>query len=180
MQVNSSLEDPLGKNVHGFNLNWPPVSGGGIKDYQDEVARGYPISQDGLLGKAMMEHAANTPKRGQGFSLPTDNTLLVSGTKPNSALPEASLPVKDPAVNLSKVEPVVVSVPQYSDVGVPNSMVGGGPGKDEVEQTLLQDLEEMGFKQVDLNKKILRNNDYDLERALNDLFVLDPIFKELQ
>lgn len=79
---------------------------------------------------------------------------------------------------LSKVEPV--SVPQYSDVGVPNSMVGVGQGKEEVEKILLQDLEEMGFEQVDLNKKLLRNNDYDLEGTLNDLCVWDPILMELQ
>lgn len=186
IQVNSSFKDPLSENVHGFNLNWPPVSGGVIMDYQDKNARGNPIYQDGLFkfenygnyGKAIMEHQANTPNKGLGFSLPTDSTLLGEGAKPNSALLEASLPVKNPAVDLSKVEPV--SVTHYSDAGVPGSMVGVGQGKDEVEKTLLQELEEMGFKQVDLNKKFLRNNDYDLEQTLNDLCAWDHVLEDLQ
>ncbi|KAK1363163.1 Next to BRCA1 protein 1 [Heracleum sosnowskyi] len=186
IQVNSSLKDPLNENVHGFNLNWPPFSGGVIMDYQDKNVSGNPVNQDSLFdienfgndGKAIMERLDNTPKRGQGFSLPTDSTLLVAGAKPNSALLEASLPVKYPAVDLSKVEPVCV--PPCSDGRLSNSLVGGGQDKDEVEKTLLQDLEGMGFKQVDLNKKLLRNNDYDLERTLNDLCVWDPIPKELQ
>ncbi|KAK1363161.1 Ubiquitin-associated (UBA)/TS-N domain-containing protein [Heracleum sosnowskyi] len=181
IQVNSSLKDPLNENVHGFNLNWPPFSGGFIMDYQDKHVRGNPVYQDGLFdienngndGKAIMERLDNTPKRGQGFSLPTDSSLLVGGAKPNSALLEASLPVKYPAVDLSKVEPVCV--PPCSDGGLSNSLVGVGQHKDEVEKTLLQDLEEMGFKQVDLNKKLLRDNDYDLERTLNDLCAWDHI-----
>lgn len=186
MQVNSYFKDPFSKNVHGSNLNWPPNSGGVIMDYQDKNVRGNPVYQDSLFniesngnyGKAIMEHATDTPKRGQGFILPTDSTLLGAGAKSKSALLEASLPLKYQAADLSKVEPV--SVPQYSDAGVPNSMVGVGQGKDEVEETLLQDLEEMGFKQVDLNKKLLRNNDYDMEGTLNDLCVWDPVLLELQ
>ncbi|KAH0464396.1 hypothetical protein IEQ34_007182 [Dendrobium chrysotoxum] len=41
--------------------------------------------------------------------------------------------------------------------------------EDMVEQTLLRELEEMGFKQIDLNKEILRQNQYDLEQSLEDL-----------
>ncbi|CAN1136377.1 Protein NBR1 homolog [Linum perenne] len=40
---------------------------------------------------------------------------------------------------------------------------------DEVEKLLLKNLEEMGFKQINLNKEILRLNQYDLEQSLNDL-----------
>jgi next-to-BRCA1 protein 1 len=52
-----------------------------------------------------------------------------------------------------------------------------------VEKTLLKDLEEMGFKQVDLNKEILRRNEYDLEQSVDDLCGFaewDPILEELQ
>ncbi|XP_011071948.1 protein NBR1 homolog isoform X1 [Sesamum indicum] len=41
--------------------------------------------------------------------------------------------------------------------------------KKEVEEQLLKELEEMGFKHVALNREILRMNDYDLEQAVNDL-----------
>ncbi|KAL0356249.1 UNVERIFIED_CONTAM: protein JOKA2 [Sesamum radiatum] len=43
------------------------------------------------------------------------------------------------------------------------------PAKKEVEEQLLRELEEMGFKHVALNREILRMNDYDLEQAVNDL-----------
>nr|XP_043618014.1 protein JOKA2-like [Erigeron canadensis] len=40
---------------------------------------------------------------------------------------------------------------------------------DDQEQALLKDLEVMGFKQLDLNKEILRINNYDLEKSVDDL-----------
>ncbi|KAI3464136.1 hypothetical protein Pfo_020799 [Paulownia fortunei] len=56
------------------------------------------------------------------------------------------------------------------------------PGKTQIEEKLLKELEEMGFKQVDLNKEILRMNEYDLEQAVDDLCGVaewDPILEEL-
>ncbi|CAK9137546.1 unnamed protein product [Ilex paraguariensis] len=53
----------------------------------------------------------------------------------------------------------------------------------DVEQTLLRELEEMGFRHVDLNKEILRANGYDMERSVDDLCgdaEWDPVLKELQ
>ena len=57
--------------------------------------------------------------------------------------------------------------------------------KDAVEQSLLKELEEMGFRQVDLNKEILRMNDYNLEQSVDVLCGVadaewDPILEELQ
>lgn len=54
--------------------------------------------------------------------------------------------------------------------------------KNEVEEKLLKELEEMGFKQIDLNKEVLRLNEYDLEQAVDDLCDVaewDPILEEL-
>ncbi|KAF3436927.1 hypothetical protein FNV43_RR19680 [Rhamnella rubrinervis] len=51
-----------------------------------------------------------------------------------------------------------------------------------VENILLKELAEMGFKQVDLNKEILRLNEYNLEQSLDDLCGVsewDPILEEL-
>jgi next-to-BRCA1 protein 1 len=50
------------------------------------------------------------------------------------------------------------------------------------EEKLLQELEEMGFKQVDLNKEILRQNKYNLEQSVDDLCGVnewDPLLAEL-
>ncbi|KAG6635095.1 hypothetical protein CIPAW_11G019800 [Carya illinoinensis] len=55
--------------------------------------------------------------------------------------------------------------------------------KNAVEETLLKELEEMGFKQVDLNKEILRMNEYNLEKSVDDLCGVsewDPILEELR
>ncbi|XP_071728052.1 protein JOKA2-like [Rutidosis leptorrhynchoides] len=40
---------------------------------------------------------------------------------------------------------------------------------DDQEQGLLNDLEKMGFKQLDLNKEILKKNNYDLKKSIDDL-----------
>jgi next-to-BRCA1 protein 1 len=50
------------------------------------------------------------------------------------------------------------------------------------EEKLLQELEEMGFKQVDLNKEVLRQNKYNLEQSVDDLCGVnewDPLLAEL-
>lgn len=38
-----------------------------------------------------------------------------------------------------------------------------------VEDTLLKELEDMGFKQIDLNKEVLMRNEYDLEKSVDEL-----------
>lgn len=140
----------------------------------------------------------DTPTLDQGLDHLNNNTLLLAGAKPDSATPETSSAVTDlavdlskaetsspmtvPAIDLSKVEPIAISVPQDSDVEDSSSMMEVNNGTDEVEQTLLKELENMGFTQVDLNKEILRKNEYDLEEALNELCDTewDPMLAELQ
>lgn len=54
---------------------------------------------------------------------------------------------------------------------------------DEQEQVLMKDLEDMGFKQPDLNKEVLRRNNYDLEKSIDALCGVsdwDPMLDELQ
>ncbi|KAF3774935.1 NBR1-like protein [Nymphaea thermarum] len=53
----------------------------------------------------------------------------------------------------------------------------------DAEEALLKELAEMGFKQVDLNKEVLRRNEYDLQQSLDDLCSAsewDTILEELQ
>ncbi|TVU15586.1 hypothetical protein EJB05_39116 [Eragrostis curvula] len=55
-------------------------------------------------------------------------------------------------------------------------------GINNMEEKLLRELEELGFRQVDLNKEILRQNKYDLEQSVRDLCGIcdwDPIVEEL-
>ncbi|KAI3759429.1 hypothetical protein L6452_07238 [Arctium lappa] len=54
---------------------------------------------------------------------------------------------------------------------------------DDREVALLRELQEMGFNQADLNKKILRTNNYNLEKSVDDLCGVsewDPMLEELQ
>lgn len=55
--------------------------------------------------------------------------------------------------------------------------------KSLMEDKLLGELKEMGFGKVDLNKQVLRMNEYDLDQAVDDLCGVsewDPILEELE
>ncbi|KAK1373868.1 PB1 domain, Zinc finger, ZZ-type, UBA-like, Next to BRCA1, central domain protein [Heracleum sosnowskyi] len=183
IQVESALKVSNSKNRHDFNLNFPPVSScSGMMGFPNINA-----SVDPKIGDDLMK--IDTPALDQGLDLPKNETLLVAEAKPDSATPETSSlvlvtepPVTDLAVDPSKLELIAISVPQNSDMEDSSSMMEVNNGTDEVEQTLLKELENMGFTQVDLNKEILRKNEYDLEEALNELCDTewDPMLAELQ
>ncbi|KAI3931008.1 hypothetical protein MKW98_030247 [Papaver atlanticum] len=59
----------------------------------------------------------------------------------------------------------------------------GNDINNNVEESLLKELADMGFKEIDLNKEILRLNEYNLEQSLDDLCGVsewDPILEELR
>lgn len=111
---------------------------------------------------------------------------LVTTLAPSPAMPvlpttiPISAPVSAPAiapVSASGAVPVPVPppvnavVPELSDMDVHN------------EEKLLRELEEMGFRQIDLNKEILRQNNYNLEQSVDDLCGVnewDPLLAELE
>jgi next-to-BRCA1 protein 1 len=87
---------------------------------------------------------------------------------PVSAPAIAPVPVPPP---VSAPQPVNAVVPELSDLDVHN------------EEKLLRELEEMGFRQIDLNKEILRQNNYNLEQSVDDLCGVnewDPLLAELE
>jgi next-to-BRCA1 protein 1 len=100
--------------------------------------------------------------------------------------------VSYPIIDLSGSAPDVPSYQQTSTVdALPSSLgmnesksaVGTRTNENEfVEEVLLKELEEMGFKHVDLNKKVLRWNEYDLEQSVEELCGVsewDPLLHEL-
>jgi len=114
--------------------------------------------------------------------------------------PELVVPaVPSPPVNVPIV-PTAVSVsapphaPASASVSVPASMPVPPPVStaaapepfdtdDHNEEKLLRELEEMGFRQIDLNKEILRQNNYNLEQSVDDLCGVnewDPLLAELE
>jgi next-to-BRCA1 protein 1 len=88
-------------------------------------------------------------------------------------------PTDAPTSSLVSI-PVDVPVPATTPVDpVPAEAIDIDSLKEE---KLLQELEEMGFKQVDLNKEILRQNKYNLEQSVDDLCGVnewDPLLAEL-
>ncbi|KAL0921410.1 hypothetical protein M5K25_008476 [Dendrobium thyrsiflorum] len=101
-------------------------------------------------------------------------------------VPTSSSPVSYPAINVEEPLPPV-SYPLidiYSSNPPDTNQLPSDVLTEEntVEQTLLRELEEMGFKQIDLNKEILRQNHYDLEQAVGDLCGFDewdPLLEDL-
>lgn len=80
-------------------------------------------------------------------------------------------------IDLSEAAPAVTSAAPPSVTEVQAS------SQDDIEMALLKELGGMGFKQVNLNKEVLRMNEYDLDQAVADLCGVsewDPILEELE
>ncbi|XP_038708947.1 protein JOKA2 isoform X2 [Tripterygium wilfordii] len=95
---------------------------------------------------------------------------------------EVNSRVSYPIIDLSETTAAGISYPTPSFSEAPISSEGAKE-IDEVEKSLLKELEMMGFKQVELNKVILRRNEYNLEQSLDDLCgdaEWDTILEELQ
>ncbi|GJN21472.1 hypothetical protein PR202_gb08950 [Eleusine coracana subsp. coracana] len=115
-------------------------------------------------------------------SVPTSEPVLsavplpVSMPNMTETSPDANRPAS-PATSVEVLAPVSVSA-SVSDAAAPEPGIDG-----DTEEKLLKELEEMGFKQVDLNKEILRQNNYNLEQSVDDLCGVnewDPLLAELE
>ncbi|KAK3158352.1 hypothetical protein QOZ80_2AG0136020 [Eleusine coracana subsp. coracana] len=115
-------------------------------------------------------------------SVPTSEPVLsavplpVSMPNMTETTPVANRPAS-PAASVEVLAPVSVSA-SVSDAAAPEPGIDG-----DTEEKLLKELEEMGFKQVDLNKEILRQNNYNLEQSVDDLCGVnewDPLLAELE
>ncbi|KAK9278849.1 hypothetical protein L1049_028428 [Liquidambar formosana] len=120
-----------------------------------------------------------------GVSNPIPSVVPASVSYPGVSNPIPSVvPASGsyPIIDFSDVALPTLFKEQYPAVDVPAASEEVN-GNNNVEQTLLKELAEMGFKQVDLNKEILRMNEYDLEQSVDDLCGVaewDPILEELQ
>eukprot|EP01018_Ginkgo_biloba_P010115 Gb_06496 [translate_table: standard] len=88
-----------------------------------------------------------------------------------------------PAHDASEERPAVSVTPIFAGSETHLSFVQDTSEANPVEQSLLHELDDMGFKQRTLNAKILRKNNYDLEKTLDDLCSAsewDTILEELQ
>jgi next-to-BRCA1 protein 1 len=140
------------------------------------------------LPVSMPDMTATTAAANTLVSVPNmTSAILVADTPvsvPNmsSATPVADMPVSVP--NMTTTTPTSVNVfastPTSASVSVPSEPFD----KDgETEEKQLRELAEMGFKEVDLNKEILRQNNYNLEQSVDDLCGVnewDPLLAELE
>ncbi|KAK4493560.1 hypothetical protein RD792_017797 [Penstemon davidsonii] len=186
IQVDASIKETRREGVRGLNLNLPPVSSvlndPEIINVEPEpmVVDSQPPEPD--TTKKTVESVEPLvelqPNIEHEMKFPINDSLLV-GSGASSSAPAAVPSPLYPIVDLSYVDPVVCSMaPSTIDPSSPAPVASS-----QSEEILLKELEEMGFKQVDLNKEILRINEYDLEKAVDDLCGVsewDPILEELQ
>uniref|UniRef100_A0A5B7C0L9 ZZ-type domain-containing protein n=1 Tax=Davidia involucrata TaxID=16924 RepID=A0A5B7C0L9_DAVIN len=130
-----------------------------------------------LQGSAVSFHGIN-------LNVPANTCMVEEGKEINdmdNSLPEAGH--FEVTAEVVKPKPVVDDEPTIGNVvtpGVDSSKVPSESfitsispevvkNSNEFEQALIRELEQMGFKQIDLNKEILRMNAYDLEQSIADL-----------
>ncbi|XVF08422.1 hypothetical protein REPUB_Repub07fG0002400 [Reevesia pubescens] len=208
IHVDASLKDTIGDNLQGLNLNLPPESCGPrdsemvdmnvdfVTELCDSIAGTGPVkpmvneqsTKEQTVNNSDVPSPVPTSSSVTAVPVLRPPTLSSSTAYPiidqgvsTSAFPQApSSSLSYPIIDLSEpasagpsqmLPPVFVQAPSQED------------SEKSVEQTLLKELEDMGFKQVDLNKEILRMNEYDLEKSVDDLCGVaewDPILEELQ
>ncbi|XP_019185108.1 PREDICTED: protein NBR1 homolog isoform X3 [Ipomoea nil] len=206
IQVATSTMEPVKKpvpeNLRGLNLNLPPASSSSIgipeminvnpEPLVEESHREPNVSSKSAELVEPVVEGTNSMKD-QEVNFPINDSLFVG--LDSTAQPAPHLPppppvttggssISYPVVDLSNVEPAVAPArpppPPHMNVDKPSEDV---TDSNEVELSLLKELEAMGFKQVDLNKEILRMNEYDLQQSVDDLCGVsewDPILEELE
>ncbi|XP_059644647.1 protein JOKA2 isoform X2 [Cornus florida] len=186
IQVDATLKDSVYDSFQGLNLNLPPSSNG-LAGPGIENAGIDPMVDDSILEPE--NNMADVSVQPLGDEHPNKNPephLPVDGTSPlgdgvSNPVPLESSSVSYPIIDLSDVAPTAPPQALSPVTNLPTSAQGVS-GSDDVEQTLLRELAEMGFRQVDLNKEILRMNEYDLEQSVDVLCGVsewDPMLEEL-
>ncbi|KAK7291604.1 hypothetical protein RIF29_06878 [Crotalaria pallida] len=212
IQVDASLKDSFYDSSQGLNLNIPlDVSGStlpqiidiNVQPTDEDSFLNAPtvienqqavhnhlmqvLEKEFPINEATFVSASASPPASSAASAATaamaSSASATAATAPSAPAPTvAPSSVSYPIVDLTESTPAGSNNP-FSAVDAPasSSSLGAG-GNEAVEETLLKELEAMGFKQVDLNKEILRINEYNLEQAVEDLCGVsdwDPILEEL-
>ncbi|RAL39014.1 hypothetical protein DM860_011500 [Cuscuta australis] len=204
IQVVASTEEPVRtnpapENLRGFNLNLPPASSSLIipemidVNLEPVVGDSHPepilsCNAAELVGP-VIEGASSMKEQEVNFPI-TDSLIAGFDSKGQPALPATTgggggggSSISYHVVDVSSVAPAIAPAPMPPHINVVEPAQGVNENNSEVELSLLRELEGMGFKQVDLNKEILRLNKYDLEQSVNDLCGVsewDPILEELE
>ena len=150
----------------------------------------YPMIEQGVVVPVFrpptLSSSAAYPIIDQGVSAPAfPQTPSSSVSYPIIDLSEASIagPSEVTAPAICRQAPPPAICVQAPSTAISVQAPSEEDSENAVEQSLLKELEDMGFKQVDLNKEILRMNEFDLEKSVDDLCGAaewDPILEELQ
>lgn len=175
MQVDPSVnlrKKEFDESSQYLNLNFPPASSGVDGPELSNPTMG--LVEPVVAGNPIKEQEESKPSI-------NDSLLTVVGDKSSVSPSAPGSSISNP-IDLSEEAPAVTSAtpPSVTEMQASSQDVRRNS---DVEATLLKELEEMGFKQVDLNKEILRMNEYDLEHAVDDLCGVadwDPILDELE
>ncbi|KAH9621004.1 hypothetical protein KSS87_005391 [Heliosperma pusillum] len=182
IQVDSSVDLTL-ESSPMLNLNLPPDSNEAI--FPEVVD----VKTEPEFIVEVGESSANRPIPEQNnietlsLNFPTNGDLLIDGDVVYPSAPTADGPVSPPVGPLSFSYPEVdFQSYNVNDASAPSPSVTLDE-ENKAEEKLLKELSQMGFKQVDLNKEVLRMNEYDLDRSVDDLCDVsewDPILEELK
>lgn len=176
-----------GSSFHpDLNLNLPPESSGRsgsvIIDVNVEpLDSSFPETNFASMNEGLVKPVGEDVPNGL-----MEQPAQVDGSLLDASNDEPPQPAPAPVASPSASYPLIdlQSTSSMTDGSSPvAATAAAASGGNPVEQTLLKELEEMGFKQIDLNKEILRLNEYDLEQSVDDLCGFaewDPLLSELQ
>ncbi|GJW35018.1 protein NBR1 [Tanacetum coccineum] len=115
--------------------------------------------------------------------VPASPNAYTSPPVMNDSVPSVLKAYPSPPVMDSGVPSGVSAIPSPSVPVVQTTGPSAQEVSDDQEEALVKDLADMGFKQLDLNKEVLRLNNYDLEKSIDSLCGVsdwDPMLDELQ
>lgn len=179
-QVDAALKCTVVNEFHGLNLNASPDENysrefAGIEVNYESAQPGSSNVNPGTVKSADIEREVNESQ------IPEKDKLLVGEVHPTHT-PSTSSSLNNiiELPNMPTVEALCGGSSSTKDIPVP---LQEDVEKNDVEIIMLKELEEMGFKEIDLNKEILRDNEYNLEQSVDALCGVsewDPILEELQ
>ncbi|XP_010448533.1 PREDICTED: protein NBR1 homolog [Camelina sativa] len=185
INVDASLKNTVVNEFHGLNLNASPSPDENFSSEFtgmmncESAQPGSSNVNPGTKKDADIEGEVGEPQ------VPEKENLVIGGFHP--AIPQSHSPSSSSSSfnmvefpNIPAVEILSGGSSSTKDIPVP---LQEDLERNDVEITMLKELEEMGFKEIDLNKEILRDNEYNLEQSVDALCGVsewDPILEELQ
>lgn len=166
------IEDDVFHQPQNPNAPPEPVNQMVDKEQWKELGNEFPTNETSFVGPAASAPAISVSPSSISYPI-----IDFSGTAPAAPSSSGTAPA---APSFSVTAPAVHSNQQTSTLDALSS--SQSMDNDLVEEALLKELEAMGFKQVDLNKEVLRMTDYNLEQSIDELCGVldwDPLLEEL-